>query len=229
MLVPTGAVIPAGAPWKPRGLDESDEARLETLGSEYLPTDKRDELRKWWLKNEAGANTPNWDFLSPCVIDGKPGLVLIEAKANKRELSKSGKRAPNPESTRSIENHDQICAAIEKASDNLSQVVPSISLSASNHYQVANRIAFAWKLASMGIPVVLVYLAFTGDKGIRDAGEPFSDLEDWRATFEDATQDIFPPTAIGKRISCGAAPFWLIVTSLPALSDSPPAKPRAKL
>jgi hypothetical protein len=221
ILRPTGAVIAPDAPWMPRGFGDSGEGRLENLGPEYLPTATRDKLRGWWLKHGAGANTPNWDFLSPCRIDGKPGLVLIEAKANKRELSEAGKRQSAEASQRSRENHAQICDAIADASANLRRILPGVSLKAESHYQIANRIAFAWKLASMGIPVVLIYLGFTGDDGIRDAGEPFKDAKDWRAHFEDATHDIFPSTSIRKKIDCGAAPFWLLVEAHNSLSKSP--------
>lgn len=36
-------------------------------------------------------------------------------------------------------------------------------LDVSRHYQLANRVAYAWKLADLGLPVVLLYLGFTGD------------------------------------------------------------------
>lgn len=224
MLGPTGAVVETTPTWMPKGVEDPAEARIDTLGPGYLPADKREELRNWWLKHRAGANTPNWDFLCSCTIHGKRGLVLVEAKANKAELSESPKRPPNDASARSKENHDRICAAIDGASRELAKVVPDISLSANTHYQLANRIAFAWKLASMGIPVVLIYLGFTGDQGIRGA---FNDSEDWHSHFIEATKELFPSSAIGKRIDCGAAPFWLLVKSRPALSESP--QPKSKM
>jgi hypothetical protein len=36
------------------------------------------------------------------------------------------------------------------------------------HYRFANRLAFAWKTASEGMPTILLYLGFTGDDGISD-------------------------------------------------------------
>jgi hypothetical protein len=39
----------------------------------------------------------------------------------------------------------------------------SDTLTADSHYQLANRLASAYKVASAGIPVVLLYLGFTGD------------------------------------------------------------------
>jgi hypothetical protein len=233
ILKPTGAAIEPNADWMPRGRQNPKEARLEIVDTKYLPAQKRDQLRNWWLKHQAGANTPNWDFLSPSQIEGKPGFVLLEAKANKKELSEAGKKLiPNARtktvSARSRENHDYICAAISAASSELCKVVPGIAISAANHYQFANRIAFAWKLAQLDVPVILIYLAFTKDEGIRDAGEPFEDADDWKNFFTGATRGIFPGEAVGRRIECGPAPFWLLLASRPAPSQSPPKTARRK-
>jgi hypothetical protein len=35
-------------------------------------------------------------------------------------------------------------------------------ISRDNRYQMSNRFAWSWKLASVGVPVVLVYLGFVG-------------------------------------------------------------------
>lgn len=55
-----------------------------------------------------------------------------------------------------------------------------MTISRDSHYQFANRLGFAWKLASIGVPTVLVYLGFTGDDGIIDRGEPLRDADHWR-------------------------------------------------
>jgi len=55
---------------------------------------------------------------------------------------------------------------------------PDVRLDRDSHHQLANRLAFTWKLATLGIPVVLLY--FTGrDEGIADAGEPILDDAYW--------------------------------------------------
>ncbi len=48
-------------------------------------------LRKWWLVHERGANTPNWDIAAGCEIEGKTGVILVEAKANVPELKRTRK------------------------------------------------------------------------------------------------------------------------------------------
>ena len=39
-----------------------------------------------------------------------------------------------------------------------------VCISHESHYQLANRLAFACKITSLGIPTVLVYLGFTATR-----------------------------------------------------------------
>jgi hypothetical protein len=96
------------------------------------------------------------------------------------------------------------------------------TISCDSHYQLANRVAFTWKLATLGIPRVLVYLGFTGDHGIRDAGEPFRDKAHWRQVFSDYAGAVVPADLFERRLDCGAAPAWFLARSRPVLSLSPP-------
>lgn len=57
-------------------------------------------------------------------------------------------------------NFERIRSALTEATVEWNRLLPGFSLSADSHYQLSNRFAFAWKVAAMGIPVVLVYLAF---------------------------------------------------------------------
>ena len=106
-----------------------------------------------------------------CRIDERPGLLLVEAKANWAELSIAGKQLKPNASRKSWENHKRIGAAIGEACDAWQQIHPRVMIARDSHYQLANRLA--WTLVTLGIPVVLLYLGFTGDEGIRDVGEPF--------------------------------------------------------
>ena len=72
-------------------------------------------LRSWWLAHEGGANTPNWDIGAACEIEGTPGLILVEAKANVPELSVAGKAIDAAASPASVANHERIGRAIEEA------------------------------------------------------------------------------------------------------------------
>ena len=74
---------------------------------------------------------------------------------------------------------ENIGAALAEACDGLAQLGIATRISRDSHYQLSNRLAFTWKLATLGVPTVLVYLGFIGDEGIRDAGEGL--LEDEQA------------------------------------------------
>ena len=184
--------------WMPQGHANPDEGRLETFGPSWLPGHPAwREMEDWWLTHKRGANTPNWDIAVGCTIANRPGLVLVEAKANWPELSTAGKLMRSDASQNSHQNHAHIGAAIDEACAGWRRIDPRVTISRDTHYQLANRLAFTWKLASLGISVVLLYLGFTGDEGIRDAGKPFADDADWRRAFGDYVEHSFP------RRSCG--------------------------
>lgn len=182
-----------------------------------------DQLRKWWLKHERGANTPSWDIALGCELEGKAGLILVEVKAHKNELKIDGK-VPEPGATaNSQENHAQIVvAAIDEASGGLCRLEESVTISCSSHYQLANRLAFTWKLASLGVPTVLIYLGFYGDTGIKDVGPPFKSDQDWEDTFEEDIAASKSKSLFEKRLEVGSAPAWMFVRSRPVLSVSRP-------
>ena len=162
--------------WQPKGYTDPDEACLGDRGAEFVPgTDCWDDLGNWWLAHRHGAKKPNWDLVVAYDFAGKPGLALVEAKAHDNELDWAGKRPARKDSANSLENHEHIGRAIDEASAALDRIVPGVRISRDTHYQLANRVAYSWKLASMGIPVVLVYLGFTGDGGIANVGPQFRD------------------------------------------------------
>jgi len=107
--------------------------------------------------------------------------------------------------------------------------ITGIAISRNTHYQLANRIAFAWKLATLGVPTVLVYLGFTGDDGIADAGEPFRDHAHWVVEFDRYAHGGVPSSLREVKVPCGASYFWLLVRDRPVVSISaPPVSRRSK-
>src|SRR5207248_1224998 len=92
LVAPVDVRISARSAWMPRGYLAPDEARLGTFGPMFLSDSAVwTTLRKWWLAHEQGANTPNWDIAMGCQVEGRPGLILVEAKANVPELTVVGK------------------------------------------------------------------------------------------------------------------------------------------
>ena len=221
---PVGASVTATSAWIPRGHRSPEEARLDSFGPTFLPGHQVwPALRKWWLLHERGANTPNWDLVLACEIDGQPGLVLVEAKAHKVELKPEGKGIALDASQNSRENDDRIRSAIQEARQRLSALGVETGIDRDSHYQLSNRVAFTWKLASLGIPTALIYLGFLGDEGISDVGQPFADDADWRETFWSHAAPIVPEELFERRLDVGNAPAWFLVRSRRILESSPKA------
>jgi hypothetical protein len=221
LVAPVECRISPRSRWMPRGHGTPEEARLDTFGPEALPhSPVWSTLRAWWLVHERGANTPNWDIAAACEIEGTPGFILVEAKANVPELGVAGKGLDAAASAASTANHQRIGVAIQEACDALRGMSASVAINRDSHYQLSNRIAFAWKLASLGIPTVLVYLGFVGDTGIADAGTPFADAAHWQTTFNSYASSIVPEDLFERRLDCGTAPTWLLVRSKRVLEVS---------
>ena len=129
------------------------EARLDALTALIAPDarcrrDLGEQLRIWWLAVPRRANTPNWDVASTCTIKGQRGLLLVEAKAHSAELGESDSCG-----SKNHGNRERIRWAITEAAAGLETATGSTwNLSSDSHYQLSNRFAWSWKLASLGIP-----------------------------------------------------------------------------
>jgi hypothetical protein len=223
LLEGTGFRVEEGCPVFPASTSDSDEVRL---GKEYgglLTPEQNQALLDWWLAKQRGANVPNWDLACPAISpDSVPGLVLVEAKANVPEFTYGeGRKSPG-----NAENDAQIGKAIAEAREALKAQGWDVRISRDRWYQLSNRVAFAWKLASMGIPTVLIYLGFTGDKGIKDTGDPLRDDAHWRGLVERG-QDVVPPKVWNTELRVNEAPLRLLIRSMPCARNSPPKVSRA--
>ena len=152
---------------------------------------------------------------------GLPGLALVEAKAHERELGWGGKRLRADRSDNSAENHERIGQAIAEASAALDRIVPGVRVSRDSHYQLANRVAYSWKLASMGVSVLLVYLGFIGDNGIANVGPPLRDHEHWQSVIRAYTGGVLPERFFDRWLPCGKAQMRMVVRSMTVLEQSP--------
>lgn len=165
----------------PDGFPKPEEARLDEISG--FPTDKhRRELTDWWLAVRDNANTPNWDLICTCTIDGKQGLVLVEAKAHADELHPDDRCG-----ARNEDNRQRIEKAIRDVNQNLGK---GWALSADSRYQLSNRFVWAWKLASLGIPVVLVYLGFLN---VPEMSKSFADHKAWEDRLLSYGHGVVPP------------------------------------
>ena len=99
------------------GRDRSAEAKLGEC-PHLLCDEHRELITAWWLSVRKNANTPNWDIATTATIDGRDGLVLVEAKAHSNELKVNGKPPGNPL------NHARIALAIGEANLGLMPLYP---------------------------------------------------------------------------------------------------------
>ncbi|MCC8953135.1 hypothetical protein H8B02_06530 [Bradyrhizobium sp. Pear77] len=233
MVAPTGFMISELGARQPKGWSDPRESELVGPHEPFLLPEQQATLTGWWLKHKRGVKLPTWDLaVSALDAEMRKSLILVEAKAHAAELGIAGKSSPKrrkpDEQARSDENHERIAAAIAEANTNLRINSPDIRLSRDSNYQLSNRIAFAWKLASMGIPTALLYLGFIGDENIATDPHHFLTPSDWQAAFDLYSAKHLPVAYQGQRINCGAASFWLLVRSLRVLKQSPSVEYRRK-
>lgn len=220
LLRNSGATVSGEDIYIPKGYNDPEEMELREFGPKYLP-DLMDwsMIRKWWPDHPA--KSPQWDLLTTFTIEGKKGIVLVEAKAHEAELKWEGKPLEEDASRESIRNHRKIGECIAEACRGLNEKIPGIIIQRDSHYQLANRVAFAWKLAQCGMPVVLLYLGFIGDSGISDVGVPFRENDHWQrvmgAYMQGVLSQSFPETRIEFE---SAGSMTMLIRSLPVMEVS---------
>ena len=188
--------------YMPEGFGKPEEARLGEI-SGFLTEEQRNVVADWWLAVRQNANTPNWDIVSTCKVDGRKGLVVVEAKAHAGELNPNDCCGAGNE-----QNRQRIAAAIGDANKGLGE---GWGLSIDSHYQLSNRFAWAWKVASVGVPVVLVYLGFLN---AREMGQPFTSYGVWERYLLTYAAGFVPPRVwISDPINVNGTPLIPLIRS----------------
>ena len=205
--------------WAPRGKplkllngdwDKSPAHEVELDKADFLlPYEKREKLRDWWLAAGRNPRTPNWDIASTCSIDGRQGLLLIEAKAHVAELAPKSDRCGSSND----ENRAQIARAISEANDGLHIATEGQwNLSRDHHYQLSNRFAWSWKMASLGVPVVLVYLGFINAQDM--AGKKLlQNHDDWEQCAKEYGEGIVDNSCWGHCMDIDGTPLLPLIRS----------------
>jgi len=199
------AQVRVDAHWAPRGFLKPDEAKLGETEGFLCETDRR-VMTNWWLAKTGRANTPNWDLVSECQISGQRGLILVEAKAHEGELGDDRCGATNQQ------NYQSICNALGEATTGWNRLQSGFALSAESHYQLSNRFAFAWKLATMKIPVVLVYLGFL-DAVEMSGKRLLDDHAQWRSSVIDRAKGVIPEEAWDRQFDIDGTPLIVLIRS----------------
>ena len=192
---PWGSVS-ADDQWMPEGFCRIEEAQLDKA-ERLLPKQDRDRLRIWWLAVSRGnTRTPTWDIASTCTVDGRKGLLLVEAKAHTQELKVEDQVKASPR------NRARIAESLEEANAALAdQTGLDWALSHEHRYQMANRFAWSWKLTELGYPVILIYLGFLGAEEMRSGREqtPFDSHAEWEGLVRAHSEPLFPAEVWGRQ------------------------------
>jgi hypothetical protein len=202
--------------WMPKSLNNDKEAELKNFLKYNFNSLLYDKVVNWWL--HVDTTTPNWDLISTCTIDGKRGVLLVEAKAHEKELNEEShkKSLDKKEATEnSIRNHIKIGASINDVNDEIKKEFPKISISRDNCYQLSNRVAHAWWLANQGIPVVLLYLGFLDCQDMNDGKyKLLNSSKEWEDCFLNHAKRVRVDSIIDKWVDCGVSKFIAICGSL---------------
>jgi len=206
LIEPFGRVS-ADDKWMPQGFEVVDEAQLHNAPYLLSVEVYGQALASWWLAHtKSHSVTPNWDIASTCSIDGKRGLLLVEAKAHYSELQANDRCGAT--NTRNLE---RIGVAIGEANKALNSIQTGWNLSHENHYQLCNRFAWSWKLATLGIPVVLVYLGFLNADEMQN---PFLDAQSWDSAVRHYARDFVPESVWDSLLMIDDTPVYPLIRSM---------------
>jgi len=218
LLKGTKAKVSVYDNWMPKRVHMDKEAELNDFLKHNFTSELQDKITKWWL--HVDSTTPNWDLISTCQIDGKRGILLVEAKAHTGELDyeSHGKELKPDASENSKKNHIKIGAAINEAKDEINKKVTGVNISRDLCYQLSNRVAHAWWLANKEIPVVLLYLGFLNVKDMEDGQRTILRThENWETCFMNHARQVGVDGIVDKWVKCGKneeSEFKLIVKSI---------------
>ena len=199
---PSVVVSPSDT-WRPEGRPYPNEVQLDKPdGAILVPQEVAGVLQEWWPRR---GSSPYWDIASTCTVYGQRGLVLVEAKAHANELDSGPTRA-------SSRSREQIDEALAEANDGLRCLTGEHwELSADRHYQLANRIAWSWKLATLGIPTVLVYLGFLNAVEMTDQGQMFTTVADWDVRVREHSTGVVPPSSWNTPFQVTGTPLMFLI------------------
>ncbi len=156
------------------------------------------------------------DLICKARIGERLGLLFVEAKAHEGELDWGGKPLADDASEGSVKNHENIATQIKTASESLDRLSPGFNLSITSHYQLANRLSYLWKLASIGIPVALLYLGFLGDDELFP-NDYLRDEAHWLRVMGGYLESVVPQNFPERVYTLGDAPLVMLIRSVPCI------------
>lgn len=205
--------------WAPKGFLRSNETLL-LKPNEFLDSSESETLFHWWLKHSG--TDPNWDLVATFQAGGHDrGLILLEAKGHEAEFEDTSCESGSSGSEKGKENRARIEQALTESTTELNELMKQISptpaqfdLSATSYYQLCNRVAFSWKLASMGIPIVLVYLGFLdADEMGKSSGVVLRTAKQWEKCVKDKSRAHVPNEVWGNTFDVNGTPLTFLIRS----------------
>jgi len=196
-LIEPWGTVSVGDAWMPNGFENTAEAQLHQT-PQLLSQQHCNQLRDWWLAVPSGrSTTPNFDLAFKCDIAGATGICIVEAKAHNIELEKEiiGKNIKDKVTANGCRNHARIACCIQEANYALmDETKHRWALSHEWCYQMSNRFTWAWKLAELGYPVIVVYLGFLNAEEMRSGKKqrPLTDHQDWSDLVTSHSAPLFP-------------------------------------
>lgn len=212
LIAPFG-LVSAKDNWMPLGFKNVTEAQLHKTPDLFDDDKLCQTLESWWLAvTNHNPTTPNWDIASSCTIDGKRGLLLVETKAHQKELKQNDRCG-----AKNKFNYDRIGEAIGEAKNGLNKIQDGWNLSHKSHYQLCNRFAWSWKLATLGIPVALVYLGFLNANEMENPKDKkdwiFKDAQSWKSAVHKYAKGFVPVNVWGGKLMINDVPIYPIIHS----------------
>lgn len=213
--------------WMPDGFAITDEAQLHKAPGLFSTPDHCQIIRDWWFKIVRGGRqtAPSIDIASTCTVDGKAGILLIEAKAHDLELidEEKGKPLKSDPTIGEQTNHDHIGGAIANANQPLSDATRvKWSLSRDSRYQMSNRFATACKLTELGYPVIVLYMGFLNAEDMRFGGRtPLASYYEWFTLVTDHSAPLFPKDVWNNVHKVHGQPLIPIIRSMVIPHDRP--------
>ncbi len=207
LIAPYG-IVTTDDRWMPRGFIHTEEAQFGKVDT-ILDRKTGEALADWWLANSRG-RMPHWDIASSCIVEGRHGIVLIEAKSYDKELVKeeAGRKKPPMLTAEAVENQGRVAACIKEANRILKRDTGAAwKLSPEHHYEMSMRFAWACKMAELGLPVILVYLGFLNATEMVDKGLPFASEKSWEDQVKAHSRAILPEGAWGTKHTVAGQPF----------------------
>ena len=88
------------------------------------------------------------------------------------------------------------------------------ALSRDKCYQLSNRFAWSWKLASLGVPVILIYLGFLNAEEMAPDGALFRSEDDWETMLRGYARGLSDDACWGRRIDVNETPLRPLIRAI---------------